>query len=71
MTDKPVPLIRKAYLADSVYAVYDGEHVILAASNGLSDTQFIYLNEEALLELLQFIDGIIAERAPPKDDIYT
>lgn len=58
MTDKPVPFTRKVYLAANVYAEYDGDQITLTTSDG---SDIIQLNKEALLELLQFIDGVIDE----------
>jgi hypothetical protein len=47
----------KTYLGDSVYAEWDGEHVVLTVENGtdwISET--IYLNTQVISALADFIE---------------
>lgn len=42
----------KQYLGDAVYATFDGYHVVLTTSDGIAETNKIYL-EPAVIEALQ------------------
>ncbi len=61
----------KAYLGDGAYAESDGYAVILTTSNGLGDTNTIYLESDALLALLLFVrqhePGVFGEAAEQRD----
>ena len=53
----------KRYLGDSVYASYDGYHIILTTENGLptDPSNRIGLDYQVLTELLHYRDDIISE----------
>ncbi len=45
----------KTYLGDSVYADFDGEHIILTTENGFGPSNIIYLEEEVFQSLLTYL----------------
>jgi hypothetical protein len=45
----------KKYLGDGVYLENDGWHLILTTSNGLSETNRIYLDPRCVENLLEYI----------------
>ena len=51
-----------AYLGDSVYAEYDGYHIILYVGNGISKRNAIYLDERVLANLKRYEEFINKER---------
>lgn len=46
----------KRYLGDSVYAEITGVNIKLTTSNGIEDTNIIYLEPEVVLELEKYIN---------------
>jgi hypothetical protein len=44
----------KLYLGDSVYADYDGYHVVLTTENGLEVSNTILLEPQVMDELIRF-----------------
>ena len=54
----------KLYLGDSVYAKWDGYHIILTTENGLPEdpSNKIYLEEAVIYNLLKMIDTIKQQR---------
>jgi|WetSurSiteA1Bulk_404760.scaffolds.fasta_scaffold755353_2 hypothetical protein len=49
----------KVYLGDSVYALFDGYHIVLTTNNGLEDTNTIYLDPSVQVDLVKFIEWIV------------
>lgn len=47
----------KQYIGDSVYADYDGYHVILTTNNGMGDTNTIYLDESTYHNLRRYVQA--------------
>ena len=45
----------KVYLGDGAYAEYDGFSLILTTSNGIEDTNTIYLEPELFQNLEEFV----------------
>jgi len=43
----------KTYLGDSVYAKFDGYHIVLTTENGISTTNTIYLEEQVFVNLVR------------------
>jgi len=56
MSDKKIET--KSYLGDSVYAEFDGFHVILTTENGYGPSNTIALEPEVFLALMRFADRI-------------
>jgi len=56
--------MKKVYLGDSVYANFDGYHIILTTENGYPDDprNRIALEPAVLSALNQYRDAIMAER---------
>lgn len=48
----------KVYLGDSVYAEYDGYHVVLTTENGFGPTNTIYLEEGVLEALNAYVERL-------------
>jgi hypothetical protein len=48
----------RVYLGDGVYALVDGEGVLLTASNDIETTNAIYLNKYVLASFIGFITKI-------------
>ena len=48
----------KEYLGDAVYADYDGYSVILTTSNGIEDTNSIYLEPIVIKHLKEFFKKV-------------
>lgn len=48
----------KTYLGDGAYVEFDGWSVIVTTSNGVSETNRIYLEPRCIENLLEFIEGI-------------
>lgn len=46
---------RRSYLGDGVFVEQDGERLLLSTSNGIVDTNKIYLEPEVLTELVEYI----------------
>jgi hypothetical protein len=50
--------MKKVYLGDGVYAVFDGTHVVLTTENGIATTNEIFLDNEVIGNLLTFIEEL-------------
>ena len=48
----------KEYLGDGCYVNYDGESIILTTENGVSVTNEIYLDPEAMVNLSRYCDRV-------------
>jgi len=61
--------MEKRYLGDSVYASYDGYHIILTTENGHSNdpSNRIALESEVLTALIRYRDDLIAELEGDQD----
>lgn len=55
--------IQKIYLGDGAYADFDGFGIVLTTSNGIQDTNTIYLEPEVAESLKSFIVRIEELRA--------
>jgi len=53
----PPPPHRKQYLGDGVYVSDDGYHVILTTSDGISETNTIFLDDDVLAALTKFLES--------------
>ena len=51
-----MPKSNKQYLGDGVYANFDGYQVKLTASDGVYDTDKIYLNPEVMKSLIEYYE---------------
>ena len=49
----------KVYLGDSVYALFDGYHIVIITNNGIKDTNEIYLEPDVQVNLVKFIERIV------------
>ena len=49
----------KVYLGDSVYAEFDGCDIKLTTTNGLEDTNTIYLDPDVQVNLVKFVERIV------------
>jgi hypothetical protein len=49
----------KVYLGDSVYALFDGYHIVIITNNGIKDTNEIYLDPVVQVNLVKFIERIV------------
>ena len=49
----------REYLGDGVYIEHDpaGQGVVIFTSNGITDTNRIFLEDEVLVRLLRFVEG--------------
>ena len=54
---------QKVYLGDGAYAEYDGWHIIITTSNGMYDTNAVYLEPLALDRFLAYAEQIKKFRA--------
>jgi hypothetical protein len=52
---------RREYLGDAVYADYDGFHVVLTTSDGVEDTNRIYLDPGVLDALSRYVERLREE----------
>jgi len=61
--------MEKRYLGDSVYASYDGYHIILTTENGYPDDprNRIALESEVLTALIRYRDDLTAELKRSQD----
>lgn len=48
----------REYLGDGLYAGFDGHHIILAASNGIYDTNIVYLDPDVLKKFYKYIEHL-------------
>lgn len=48
----------REYLGDGLYADFDGYQISLAASNGIVDTNVVYLEPEVLKKFNQYVTMI-------------
>jgi hypothetical protein len=48
----------KTYLGDSVYADFDGFHVVLTTENGFGPTNTIYLEDSVIARLEDFLNRL-------------
>lgn len=48
----------KTYLGDSVYAEFDGYHIVLTTENGFGPSNTICLEDSVLRALIQFADSL-------------
>lgn len=51
-----MPKPNKQYLGDGVYADFDGYQVKLTVSDGVYDTDKIYLNPEVMKSLIEYYE---------------
>jgi len=49
-----MPKSNKEHLGDGVYADFDGHHIKLTASDGVYDTDKIYLEPEVMKKLIEY-----------------
>jgi hypothetical protein len=61
MPDEPQPARR--YLGDGLFASFDGFQIILAASNGIEDTNRVYLEPRVLAAFERYVADLRAGRA--------
>lgn len=45
----------RKYLGDGLYADFDGYQIMLAANNGIHDTNVVYLEPEVLENFYQYV----------------
>ena len=48
----------REYLGDGLYADFDGYQILLAANNGIRDTNIVYLEPEVLKKFFAYV-GVI------------
>ncbi len=48
----------REYLGDGLYADFDGYQIVLAANNGIHDTNVVYLEPEVLKKFYNYIEQI-------------
>ncbi len=63
----PAPHRYKDYLGDSVYADFDGYHIVLTTENGFGPTNTIALEPEVLAALNRFSERIKNMHTPDPD----
>ena len=51
-------MTKKEYLGDGAYVEYDGWNIILSTSNGIEETNRVYLEPPCLERFLQFLEEI-------------
>ena len=51
-----MPKSNKEYLGDGVYADFDGYHIKLTASDGVYDTDKIYLDPTVIKKLIEYYE---------------
>jgi hypothetical protein len=51
--------MNKVYLGDSVYADFDGYHVVLTTGNGFGPSNTIYLEPAVLAALLKYAESVL------------
>ncbi len=60
--DKPEPsherVMQRTYLGDGLYASFDGYQIALAASNGIHDTNTVYLEPGVIKSLMKYIESL-------------
>lgn len=49
---------KKTYLGDGVYLTCDGHHLVLTTSNGIEDTNVIYLEPHMLKMIEKYLEEI-------------
>jgi hypothetical protein len=57
----------KRYLGDSVYANFDGYHVVLTTENGYGPSNTIALEPAVLDALNEYVKGIYGQRTTTED----
>lgn len=55
--------ISKAYLGDSVYVRFDGEYLIITTENGTVPSNEIYLDEDVVNNLVEYLMILEANEA--------
>lgn len=58
----------KEYLGDSVYATFDGLHVVLTTENGMGPTNQIYLEPSVVEHLCEFFTRIRKKPNPESQE---
>jgi len=58
---KDRPGVKKQYIGDGVYAVFDGRGIWLTTEDGIVATDAIYVEPEVLVSLLAFYRGCVGE----------
>lgn len=48
----------RKYLGDGLYADFDGYQIVLAANNGITDTNVVYLEPEVLNKFFAYVELI-------------
>lgn len=48
----------REYLGDGLYGDFDGYQYVLAANNGIHDTDVVYLEPEVLKKFLKYVEFI-------------
>lgn len=48
----------KVYLGDSVYADFDGYHIVLTTENGYGPSNTVYLDASVVVELQRYITNL-------------
>lgn len=59
---------RKEYLGDGVYAEHDGYAVVLTTSNGIEQTNRIFLEPEVIRELKKYLSSLEKEGEEREND---
>lgn len=62
------PIHKRVYLGDSVYAEFDGYHIVLTTDNGYGASNTIALEPDALTRLNTFRDNVSDKIAEIQDD---
>jgi hypothetical protein len=52
--------VSKVYLGDSVYADFDGYHVVLTTENGMGASNTIYMEPPVLTALYAYVESLVA-----------
>lgn len=53
---------KKVYLGDSVYAAFDGYHIVLTTENGLGVSNRVLLEPEVIREFVRYAYGFSSLR---------
>lgn len=56
------------YLGDSVYADFDGYHVVLTTNNGFGPSNAIYLEPSVIKKLTEYVESIPERIKAVKDE---
>lgn len=46
---------KRTYLGDGLYAEYDGYQFMLAANNGIQDTNVVYIDPRVLVAFMNYV----------------